>query len=125
VKEQTVISEDTLQTARQTARELRQRGEHERATAIEALVDAAREDALPSLDLLTSTQAGELLGVSGQTVKNWVHQRHLSGYRVGGRIMVPAEAVKEYVRRARQSLELEVIPDEEAARLVEGGRGPR
>ena len=78
---------------------------------------AARDDALPSLELLTSTEAGDLLGVSGQTIKNWVRQGHLRGYRVGGRIMVPKDVVAEYVRRARQSLDLEVIPDEEAARL--------
>jgi hypothetical protein len=65
-----VVSPETLHIARRTAEELRQRGEHERARAIEALVDAVREDALSSLDLLTSTGAGELLGVRGQKIKN-------------------------------------------------------
>jgi excisionase family DNA binding protein len=117
-----VISEDTLQIAQRTAEDLRQRGEYERAGAIQALVEAAREDALPSLDLLTSTEAGELLGVSGQTIKNWVRQRQLQGYRVGGRIMIPKDVVADYVRRARQSLELDALSDEEAADLVKEGR---
>lgn len=117
-----MVSQETLQSARRAARELHQRGEHEEAQAIEALVEAAREDALPSLDLLTSTEAGQLLGVSGQTIKNWVRQGQLQGYRVGGRIMIPKDVVADYVQRARRSLELDVLSDEEAADLVEEGR---
>ncbi len=119
-----MISDETLQIARRTAEELRQRGEHEPAKAIEALVEAAREEALPSLDLLTTTEAGDLLGVSGQTIKNWVRQGRLQGYRVGGRIMVPKDVVVEYVRRARRSLDLDMLSDAEAADLVEEGRRP-
>lgn len=117
-----MITDETLRIARHTVEDLRQRGDHERADAIEALVEAARGDTLPSLDLLTSTEAGELLGVSGQTIKNWVRQGHLQGYRVGGRIMVPKDVVAEYVQKARQSLDLDALSDEEAARLVEEGR---
>ena len=116
-----MISRETLQIAKRTAEELRQRGEHERAEAVEALLEAAREEAVPSLDLLTSTQAGDLLGVTGQTIKNWVRQGRLGGYRVGGRIMIPKEVITEYVRRARGSLNLEEISDSEAARLVTEG----
>jgi excisionase family DNA binding protein len=118
-----MIPSETLEIARRTAEELRERGEIERAQAIEALVEAQR-DALPSLDLLTTTEAGDVLGVSGQTIKNWVRQAQLPGYRVGGRIMVPRDAVAEYVQRARRSLELDVISDDEAARLVDEGRRP-
>jgi excisionase family DNA binding protein len=117
-----VISEQTLDVARQAAEELRRRGEDERAEAIEALVDAARSDALPSLNLATTTEAGAVLGVSGQTIKNWVRQGQIQGYRVGSRIMVPRDALADYVRRARRSLDLEVISDEEAAALVDEGR---
>lgn len=113
-----MISQETLEIAKTTAEDLRQRGEHEGAQAIEALVEAAREEAVPSLNLLTSTQAGDLLGVTGQTIKNWVRQGRMVGYRVGGRIMVPKKMVADYVRRARGSLELEEIADSEAARLV-------
>ncbi len=77
-----MISEETLRIARSTAEELRLRGEHDRAQAIETLLDAAREEAIPALDLLTSTQAGDLLGVSGQTIKNWVRQGRITAYRV-------------------------------------------
>jgi excisionase family DNA binding protein len=117
-----MITEQTLTTAKRTAATLRERGEVEGAAAVEALVEAARDDAVPALDLLTSSQAGELLGVTGQTIKNWVRAGHLTGYRVGGRIMVPKEAVAAYVQHTRQSLDLEELSDEEAARLVAEGR---
>lgn len=117
-----MISNETLQIAQRTARDLHQQGEHERARAIEALVKAAHRDTTPGLDLLTSTEAGKLVGVSGQTIKNWVRQGQMQGYRVGSRVMIPRSVVVDYVRRARCSLDLAVIPDEEAADLVEEGR---
>lgn len=117
-----MISDETLQTARRTAEELRERGEYEQAQAIEALVQATQEDALPTLDLLSTTDAGNVLGVSGQTIKNWVRQGNLRGYRIGGRIMVPRDALAEYIRRARQSVDLDVTSDQDAAKLVEEGR---
>jgi len=120
-----MITEQTLSTARQTAAELRQRGEIDRAAAIEALVEAARDEAVPALDLLTTSETGELLGVTGQTIKNWVRAGRLAGYRVGGRIMIPKEAVAAYLTQARQSLDLEEISDDEAARLVAEGRARR
>ena len=117
-----MVTEQTLKVARTAAAELRRRGDIEGARAIDALVEVAVRETLPTLDLLTTTQAGDLLGVTGQTIKNWVRRRQLPGYRVGGRIMIPKEAVTEYVRRARRSLQLEEISDAEAARLVAEGR---
>ncbi len=113
-----MVSQEILQIAKRTADELRQRGDAESAQAIEALVEVAQEEAIPSLDLLTTTQAGDLFGVSGQTIKNWVRKGRLAGYRVGARIMVPKGAAADYVRRARASLDLEQISDAEAAQLV-------
>lgn len=113
-----MITEETLQVARRTAADLHRRGEHDSARAVEALVEVVCDKAIPSLDLLTTTQAGRVLGVTGQTIKNWVQEGHLAGVRVGGRIMVARDAVAGYVRRARQSLDLDVISDA-TARLVE------
>ena len=118
-----MITQETLETAKRMAEELRLRGEKDQAQAIEALLELAQPETIPSLDLLTSTQAGDLLGVSGQTIKNWVRQGRIAAYRVGGRIMVPRNVVAHYVRRARMSLELEEVSDEEAAGLVAYGRG--
>lgn len=117
-----MVNQETLDVAKRTAEQLRERGEQQQAQAIEALLEVAREEALPTLDLLTSTQAGNLLGVSGQTVKNWVRQGRIAAYRVGGRIMVPKEAVAAYVRRARTSLDLDTVSDDEAAQLAADSR---
>ena len=116
-----MVTQDTIQLARATAAELRERGEKERARAIDALVEAVRQEAIPSLDLLTSGEAGNLLGVTGQTVKNWVRHGRLPGFRIGERIMVPKKAVADYVQRAKRSLDLDEVTDEEAARLVAEG----
>jgi excisionase family DNA binding protein len=78
--------------------------------------------ALGSLDLLTSTEAGDLVGVTGQTIKNWVKDGRMKAYRVGNRIMVPRSVVEDYVREAGTLLELEEVTDEEAARLVNEAR---
>lgn len=117
-----MITRETLDVAKRTAEELRLRGEQRQAQAIEALLGVARDEAVPSLDLLTSTQAGDLLGVSGQTIKNWVRKGRIAAYRVGGRIMVPKDFVADYVHRARTSLDLEEVSDEDAAQLVAEGR---
>jgi excisionase family DNA binding protein len=121
-----MVTQETLRLARTAAEELRQRGEFDRAKAIDALVEASRDEALPALDVVTSSAAGDVLGVTGQTIKNWVRQRRLAGYRVGGRIMVPKEALADYVCRARTALDLDDVSDQEAADLVaEGRKGTR
>jgi excisionase family DNA binding protein len=120
-----MITSDTIQVAKKTAAELRRLGQLEQAEAIEALLAVAPDETIPSLDLWTTTQAGELLGVSGQTIKNWVKQGRLSAFRVGGRIMIPKDALAEYVRKAKTSLDLDEVSDEEAARLVAEGRTRR
>lgn len=77
----------------------------------------------PALDLLTSTEIGNLVGVTGQTIKNWVKEGRMEAYRIGNRIMVPREVVEEYVRSAGESLDLDDCSPEEAARLVDEARG--
>ena len=71
---------------------------------------------------MLTTQAGDLLGVTGQTIKNWVRDRRLKGTRVGGRIMLHRDVVVNYVRGARTSLDLEEISEAEAAQLAAEGR---
>ena len=112
-----MLTRETIETVRRTAEELRQRGEQRQARALEALLDAAERDE-NSTGLLTSGEAGDLLGVSGQTIKSWIRQGRIAGYRVGHRIMVPSDAVAEYVLKARSSLDLDEVSDEEAAHLV-------
>lgn len=46
----------------------------------------------------------------------------LTGYRLGGRIVIPRQAVEDYVLSARGSLDLEDFSDDDAARVVAEGR---
>jgi excisionase family DNA binding protein len=117
-----MLSEATIARARLTAEELRQKGEVQPAEVIETILAEAQDDRGRSLDLLTSSQAGDLLGVTGQTIKNWVRDGRLTGYRIGGRIMVPRRSLETYVAQAGAALELEELSDEEAAALVAEGR---
>jgi excisionase family DNA binding protein len=119
-----MISERTLDEAMSVAEDLRQRGD-DRAGAVAALVAQARDEAVPALNLLTTTAAADVFGVTAQTIKNWVRSGQLPGYRVGGRIMLSREAVMEYARQARTSTDLEEVSDEEAAALVAEGRRRR
>ena len=66
--------------------------------------------------------AADLLGASGQAIREWVRDRQMTWYRVGGRIVVPRETVAEYVGRAGGWLDLDDIPPDEAARLLAEGR---
>jgi len=120
-----MITEQTIDTASALAEELRRQGREEPARAVKALAAAARRDALPKLDLLTTTEVGQFFGVTAQTIKNWVRDKRITGYRVGGRILLPREAVLEYVRQAGASLDLEELSDAEAAALVAEGREPQ
>ncbi len=79
--------------------------------------------------LLTSTQAGEMLNVSVQTIKNWVNGGKLFGYRIGNRVMIPRAVTEAYLHEA--AIRPEVNPqidenwemsDDEAAEAVRRDR---
>jgi excisionase family DNA binding protein len=115
------IREQDVAAAKRAAEKLRRAGDTEGAQAVDAVVKAAAST-VPSLEYYTTTEAGNLLGVTGQTIKNWVTQGRLRGYRLGSRIVVPKSVVEEYVQRAGDSLDLDDVSDEEAAELVVEGR---
>lgn len=104
-----MMTEQTIKQARAAADALRRVGDADGATTVEALIAAVRDEAVPALDLLTTTQTGSLLGVTGQAIKNWVREGRFTGYRVGSRIMIPRTVVEEYVRRAGPSLDMVVV----------------
>jgi hypothetical protein len=116
-----VLDQRTVDIVRTIAAELRRRGEEERAAAVETVLHAAL---LASPSPPTAADQGamaDLVGVDGQTLRRWVEEGRYTGYRAGP-LAVPREIVEEYVRRARTSLDLDSVPDEEAARLVAEGR---
>ncbi|HEX8727988.1 MAG TPA: helix-turn-helix domain-containing protein [Ktedonobacterales bacterium] len=71
----------------------------------------------------TTAEAGRLIGVTPQTIKNWVARGLLAGYRLGGRIVVPHAALEEYraLGAAMQAIE-PLPPVEEIVREVRAGR---
>lgn len=43
-------------------------------------------------------ETARLLGVSERTIRRWLREGRLTGYRVGGRVRVPARALREAAR---------------------------
>ena len=123
-----MVTAQTIKVAQAAANELRQRGEAERAQAIETLVEAVRNGNGNGMPPVTepavedTEQVGQLYGVSGPTLKKWVEEGRYTSYQVG-RLPIRRETVEEYVRRGGPSLDLEEVSDEEAVRLVNEERG--
>ncbi len=123
-----MVTAQTIKVALAAADELRQRGEIERAQAIDTIVEAVRTangangaSVAPEPVAEDMERVGQLYGVSGQTLKQWVEEGRYTRYQVG-RLPIRRETVEEYVRRAGPSLDLEEVSDEEAAQLVAEGR---
>ena len=56
------------------------------------------------LDLIPSSEAGKILGVTSRTIRKWVSKGTLPGYRSGSRlVLVPKVAVLAQLRDAKQN----------------------
>jgi len=103
--------------------QLRERGDSTTADVLAELLQALPgHETVPALDVLTTTETGDLIGVTGQTIKNWFKASTFPGYRVGNRIMISRAVVEKYVHRARTSLDIEELSDEAEAELIREGR---
>jgi excisionase family DNA binding protein len=66
--------------------------------------------------LLTTRQAGRALGVSIQTIRNWVTAGRLPAEKRGVRTMIPRQALLEEIERSRvHPVDGERSPEEQAA----------
>ena len=78
----------------------RLRAEHadREAAVIERLMEQAlgAPDSTALAGYMTTGEAAGLIGVSLQTIKNWVHQGRLVGTRVGGRTLVTRASVQAF-----------------------------
>lgn len=71
----------------------------------------------------TTAEAGRLIGVTPQTIKNWVARGLLAGYRLGGRIVIPRAALDEYRDLGAATRAIEPLPPtEEIVRDIRAGR---
>jgi excisionase family DNA binding protein len=104
--------------------ELRDRGLVDEAQVVADLVkELTTLRPLTDRPFYTSTEAAAIIGVSAQTIKNWVSRDMIKGYRVGGRIAVAREEVERYRELAASLKDLEPIPTrEEVIDLIRQGR---
>jgi excisionase family DNA binding protein len=111
-----------LRRVRAHIEELRRVGRGEDAEAVGFVRDLA-EQALAARRpkqqhaLLTTGEAAVALGISDQTVRNWVAAGRLPAVKRGVRTMIPREAVSEEIERSR------VQPPEEPAPTAEDEAG--
>lgn len=113
-----MIGARELQLVRETLDELQARGQAERAGALRTVLAAATSALLARRtggprDYVTAGQAADVLGVSRQTIKNWVLSGRLIGRRVGGQFLVGRDAVAAELDR------LQVGATREVARSAE------
>jgi excisionase family DNA binding protein len=73
--------------------------------------------------LLTTRQAGRALGVSRQTIRNWVAAGRLPAEKRGVRTMIPRQALLDEIERSRaHHAPAESSPEERGAIAAEGHR---
>lgn len=100
--------------------ELRRSGRDRDAEAVQfvhALAEhaLARQRATPERELLTTGQAALALGLSDQTIRNWVAAGRLPSVRRGARTMIPRQVVEEEIERSRlPASEVVALEDSEA-----------
>jgi excisionase family DNA binding protein len=93
------LSKSDAETIRGVVRRLRAEHAEREAAAIERLMQQAlvSPDATAALSgYMTTGEAAGLIGVSLQTIKNWVRQGRLVGARVGGRTLITRASVQAF-----------------------------
>src|SRR5579864_176934 len=71
----------------------------------------------------TVSEAAELIGVSGQTIKNWISRGLMDAYRLGGRYVIPRTQLDDYRPIAEATRGIEPLPSrDEIVEEVRKGR---
>jgi excisionase family DNA binding protein len=112
-------AEEQLHRVQEHIEELRRVGRVEDADAVGFVRDLAKQALAgrrpaPPRELLTTGVAGLALGISDQTVRNWVAAGRLPAVKRGVRTMIPRQAVIEEIERSR------VRPREQPTPTAEG-----
>ncbi len=97
------VSMSVLSRSKALAQNLRQEGRLEDAEVVDTLVSSVEKQATRP-PYATTGEVAQLLGVSRQTVVNWIKRGFVSGIKLGGRLVVPTS---------------ELARAEEVARLLE------
>lgn len=95
-----------VELARETVRELYDRGQVERARAIETILTqaltASETGSRAPADSLTLGQVARRLGVSPRIIEDWVASGELPTARIGSGLRVSREALKRHLDRLRE-----------------------
>ena len=76
----------------QLAESLREEGRGDDAKTVDALLDQINRK---EKSLLTTGQVAKKIGVTRQTVVNWIERGWLKGVKIGGRYMISADVLKK------------------------------
>ena len=83
-----------LDRGQSLAQTLTAEGRTNDAQTVAALLDALQP--APPPEYLTTGEVARRIGVSRQSIVNWVKKGWLDGVRLGGRIMIPRTALAEF-----------------------------
>lgn len=116
--------ESLIDKAMDMKRRLAEQGATEDASIVEQLVsELTAVQPKTERPYYTVSEAADLIGVSGQTVKNWISRGMLKGYRLGGRIVIPRAELDDYLPMAQALKGIDPVPsDEEIVDIVRSGR---
>src|SRR5438046_2746936 len=120
-----MLATKDIELTRATVRDLRDRGEEERAAAVESVLAAAtalvpRPEGPAPAEYLTLAQAARALGISTRTVREWVAGGGLRTVRVARRVLVPRRDLLDFVARLPEPAA--PAPDTRAAPLAAEAR---
>jgi len=122
----TTIDVELIARGQALADDLRQEGREQDAQVLQSLLSVVEDEVRPSR-YYTTTQVAERLGVSRQTVVNWIKRGVIPGARLGGRLVVPLSVMERFapLENLLNELDNERLPlsDEEAAGAVENSWG--
>ena len=92
----------TGERLREASDELKRRGIDDLAQTVDRAIADLRGDALAASALLTTGEAADILGVrSINTIKRWVLDGILEGFRRGGRILISRASVDAMLNDSR------------------------
>jgi excisionase family DNA binding protein len=118
--------EALLDRAQNVQRRLEAQGAAEDAQIVARLiheVTAAQPKGPAARPYYTVSEAAEIVGVSGQTIKNWARRGLLDAFQLGGRIVIPRTELDAYRPLAEAAKGIEPLPRrEEVQEAIRAGR---
>jgi excisionase family DNA binding protein len=115
------LDAELLARGQALAEDLRREGRGQDADVLQSLLVVA-EQQVDSARFMTTGQVAARLGVSRQTVVNWIKRGVIPGVRLGGRLVVPLSVMERFapIEQMLNELDDELPPlrPEEAVSLV-------